>query len=244
MTDLGDIYLITNIINEVKYVGQAVHFVNLKNNKKKKWGYLGRWNDHINKAKNYVEGVYKSTCRYLDSAIRKYGENNFKIEVLKVCKIEELNHWEEHYIKELNTLEPNGYNLTTGGLSHRKSESTKKLMSEIMKIKGGHLHTEETKKKISENLKSNSEFQKNLLERNKKKIGVPQAKQPRKNASDNDLPKYISSKKRKGEFVGYVVHPPKLKTKTFTNSINTPEENLRLAKEYLNDILNKKNEIQ
>ena len=48
----------------------------------------------------------------------------------------------------------------------------------------------------------------------------------------DDLPKYISSKKRKGEFIGYTVHLPKLKTKTFTNSVNTSEENLRLAKEY------------
>ena len=243
MTDLGDIYLITNIINGTKYVGQAVHFVNSKN-KKKKWGYLGRWKNHIVKANNFKENEYKSSCRYLDNAIRKYGKDKFKVEVLKICKEEELNYWEEHFIKELNTLEPNGYNLTTGGSSHRKSESTKKLMSEIMKVKGGHLHTEETKKKISENLKSNTEFQRILAENNKKRIGIPQSKQPRKNSNDNDLPKYISSKKRKGEFVGYVVHPPKLKTKTFTNSVNTSEENLRLAKEYLNDILNKKNEIQ
>ena len=238
MEDFGDIYLIKNIINNMEYVGQAVHFINSKN-RKKKWGYLGRWKNHLIKIKNKKNDQYAASCRYLDNAIKKYGENNFEIKVLKICKEEELNYWEKYFIKERNTMAPNGYNLTDGGLSHRKSDSTKKLMSQIMKIKGGHLHTEETKKKISETMKSDPEIQQKLLERNKLKKGIPQKKQPRKYYHDNNLPKYISSKKRAGEFVGYVVHLPKQKTKTFSNSKYSMEENLEKAKKYLNDFYKK-----
>tara|TARA_Y100000389_G_C17322838_1_gene443972 strand:+ start:113 stop:814 length:702 start_codon:yes stop_codon:yes gene_type:complete len=227
---MGDIYIITTKYSEKKYIGQAVHL--LSNGKK--WGASGRWKNHIIKALNYKENVYKSSCRALDNAIRKYGVDNFTVDILKVCEEKDLNYWEEFYIKEYNTLYPNGYNLTTGGASHRKSDNTKKLMSEIMKIKGGHSQTEETKQKISNSLKNNKEWRKKHLENNKKKIGIPQKKQPRKNPIDNNLPKYISSKQRNNIVVGYVVHLPKTKTKSFTHSKFTMEEKLNQAIEYIN----------
>jgi len=232
---MGDIYIITTKFSKKKYIGQAVHL--LSNGRK--WGAQGRWKNHIIKALNYKQNVYKESCRALDNAIRKYGSENFEVKILKVCEENELNHWEEYFIKEYNTLYPNGYNLTTGGSSHRKSESTKKLMSEIMKIKGGHSQTEETKQKISTTLKNNEEWRKIHLENNKKKIGVPQKKQPRKNPEDNSLPKYISSKKRNNIIVGYIVHLPKCKTKTFTHSKFTMDEKLKQAIEYIEKHFNK-----
>ena len=57
--------------------------------------------------------------------IRKYGRENFKVEVLydNVQTKEELNALEIKAMKEHNTLIPNGYNIRVGG---QGSESTKK----------------------------------------------------------------------------------------------------------------------
>lgn len=228
---MGDIYKITCDKTNKNYIGQAVHYLACG----KKWGYLGRWNNHVVKALNYTPGVYKASCRALDSAIRKYGKEHFIVEVIKKCDDEnELNYWEQYYIKEYNTIAPNGYNLTSGGSSHRKSESTKKLMSEIMKIKGGHSQTDDTKKKISASLKNNPEWRENIIQSNKNKIGKEQKKQPRKNIEENSLPKYISSKKRNNIVVGYSVHLPNKGTKTFSHSKFTMDEKLQQAIDFLN----------
>ncbi len=88
----GVIYLIINLINGKKYVGQTI----------KKVGY--RFNEHAN-AKSL-----------LGEDIRKYGRENFKIDVLEECySYEELNAAEKKWIKTLNTKVPNGYNKTDGG---------------------------------------------------------------------------------------------------------------------------------
>ena len=60
----GDIYLITNLKNNKKYVGQAAKI--LTNGKL--WGYMGRWNSHIREAKTTGKVDH---CRFLNNAIRK-----------------------------------------------------------------------------------------------------------------------------------------------------------------------------
>ena len=67
------IYKITNLINGKKYIGQTVNSVEK------------RFNDHSNP---------NNDC-YLGRAIRKYGKENFKVEL--VCKANSL--------KELNERE-------------------------------------------------------------------------------------------------------------------------------------------
>jgi group I intron endonuclease len=67
-------------------------------------------------------GTHKADARrnkpyLLHKAIRKYGENNFKIELLEECNVsslEELGLIETRYINELNPE----YNMTTGGEGH------------------------------------------------------------------------------------------------------------------------------
>ena len=54
------------------------------------------------------------------------------IEVLKICKTEELNYYENHYIELLNTMSPNGYNLISGKTNCRQSEETKQLKRDSM----------------------------------------------------------------------------------------------------------------
>lgn len=88
------IYKITNIINDKIYIGQTTG------------KFLNRIKAHIKGGKN----------TYISRAIEKYGKENFKFKILEECETkEELNEMEFHYIKQFNTLRPNGYNLTLGG---------------------------------------------------------------------------------------------------------------------------------
>jgi len=118
---MGEIYKITCIPTNMCYIGQAVSY--LHNGKKR--GTLRRWRDHINEANSSITG-----CVYLNNAITKYTESNFKIEIIhKTDKEEELNSLEEKYIEKYNSLAPNGYNLTKGGKGCRASDVTKKKQS-------------------------------------------------------------------------------------------------------------------
>ena len=99
------IYVITNNINNKKYVGQSV---NLKARIKK----------HLNKNSN-------SAISY---AIKKYGWDNFSLNLYYV-EIENLDLIEQIMISVLNTISPNGYNLREGGNSSRPSEISREKMS-------------------------------------------------------------------------------------------------------------------
>ncbi len=139
---MGDIYLL-ECPNGKKYVGQTVKYLNSG----KKWGYLARWNAHINEAKRCL-----NYCRLLDNAIRKYGYENFKLTLICECStFSELNDKEKYFIKELNTLSPNGYNLTSGGNEcHIQSEETCRKKSESLKGKNLGRVLEKRKRKNPE----------------------------------------------------------------------------------------------
>lgn len=142
--EYGEIYCLTSPSGK-KYVGQCVKY--LSNGKK--WGYLNRWKDHLREIKSG-----KNFSRALNNSIKKYGSENFKIELLKECLVDELNYFETYYIKELNTLSPNGYNLTNGGSNGRNCEETKELkrISMIGKNKGKIFNKRQRKRPQDENL--------------------------------------------------------------------------------------------
>ena len=100
---LCSIYCFTNLINGKKYIGSTIQAPNV------------RYNQHI-----YNVG-HDGTHQYeypLYCAIRKYGIENFKFEVIfqTECSEEEIRLIEADYIHEFNTLAPNGYNQTTNTL--------------------------------------------------------------------------------------------------------------------------------
>ena len=92
------------------------------------------------------------TCRHLNFAINKYGEDAFIVEPILTCKLDKINEYEIYFIKYYNTLVPNGYNLQEGGKSGRASEETKKRISDTKKGEKHHQFgipvTDETKEKI------------------------------------------------------------------------------------------------
>lgn len=88
----GSVYLITNKINNKKYVGITTR------------DYLERFEEHC-KADSYI-----------GKAIRKYGRTNFEVKIVDLATTrDELMEKEISWIEKLNTFEGNGYNLTRGG---------------------------------------------------------------------------------------------------------------------------------
>lgn len=87
-----EIYLIINLINGKQYVGQTIYTAEQR-------------------FKQHLRGDL-----YIDKAIRKYGVENFKLEVLCRCRTKEkLNEKERYWAKKLNTYVPNGYNVAECG---------------------------------------------------------------------------------------------------------------------------------
>lgn len=135
---MGVIYLRTNLVNGMKYVGQTVNFKKRESAWKcLKWSYANQ---------------------LLTDDRNKYGLDNFKTEIIEKCDDSKLDELEKYYIEKLNTIYPNGYNDNEGGsISFHHSEKTKKKIGESGKgkhydRKGTNL-TEEHKQNISNSLK-------------------------------------------------------------------------------------------
>jgi group I intron endonuclease len=86
---------------------------------------IERDKDHIKDCKRLQGAFYK--------ALKKYGRDKFELTILKVCDDHELNKYEQMFIKERNTMHPNGYNMRNGGsgLNVLCDESRKKLSDSV-----------------------------------------------------------------------------------------------------------------
>lgn len=141
MMELYQIYLITNKVNNKKYVGQVM----------KCRGYKLRFYEHLT-------GTKYANTRRLSSAIKHYGKENFKVELIEDNIPENIIDKKEcFYIKKYDTYYRNkkGYNMTLGGQGIHGYKHTE---SDIQKIS-------EKSKEFWEELRSNPE---KLNARNKK----------------------------------------------------------------------------
>lgn len=99
LPNASGIYMVVNLINNKKYIGQS------KNIKK-------RFQSH-----HLVDYKNPNNCNYntkFYQAIRKYGIENFQVEILQLCNEEDMDNLEIYYIKKFDTFK-NGYNSTEGG---------------------------------------------------------------------------------------------------------------------------------
>jgi hypothetical protein len=129
----------------------------------------------------------KRNSKLMIKELEEYGEDNLTIEKLLTCKKDYLDHYQEIYIKEYNTLYPNGLNYPK-------------------------IHSEDTKKKISNTLIENT---------------------IRYGHNGQQLPKYIKYidwVDRKGYAI---ISHPKCKKKDFTKKSKTMDE---LYQEALNHL--------
>ena len=98
---------------------------------------------------------YLGSGSILNKAIKKYGKENFKKEILEKCNsLEELCEREIFWIKELDaTNETIGYNIAKGGLGGDTftNDPNKEIRREIIKKTSiGRKHSEQTKKLLSQ----------------------------------------------------------------------------------------------
>lgn len=111
------VYQTTNLINGKKYIGRDA------------------WNRN-----SYIGGG-----KALRDAVKKYGKENFKKEILEYCNSkEELLEREAHWLKHYDVVNnENYYNMTLSSKGWEKGMSRPELL--------GRKHSEETRKLISQN---------------------------------------------------------------------------------------------
>lgn len=140
-----------------------------------------RWKEHRNESAKGVD-------YYLYNSMRKYGIDNFSFEVIdsnSVSTYEELLLLETKYIRELNTLKPNGYNLTEGGIggdrlylldSEKRAEKYRIISAKNREIQQDPERTKNRRdayKKWRNELESDPDKKKEFI--NKCKIGLRKA---------------------------------------------------------------------
>jgi len=143
------VYKITNLINNKSYIGITSN--------------IGK---RIHQHFSLTKKRYKS---HLYNSINKHGCKNFKIDSIDFAfSRQEVFKKEKYWIKELNTKNPSGYNLTNGG-------------DGIV----GYKHTQETKDKIAEARKGKRATQKTKDKIRKKAIGRKASKETIKKLSES-----------------------------------------------------------
>jgi len=134
----GLIYIITNKVNGKQYVGQTVSKLN------------DRWAGHK------CDARVKNTI--IAHAIVKYSPENFEIFAIEEnIPYSQLDEKEISYIKEYNTLTPNGYNMSRGGQSYKTKEEIEEMRQRVLGEKNpmygmygelnpfyGRIHSEES----------------------------------------------------------------------------------------------------
>lgn len=130
------IYKITNLVNNKVYVGQAIDLE--KRLSEHRFSLLG--NRHINK--------------HLQNAWNKYGEENFKFEVIEVCSEDKLTEREQYWIDYYGGMNSNNnYNQREASSKGHLSEESKQKMS-ISQL--GHLVKAETRQKMRNRMLGNN----------------------------------------------------------------------------------------
>lgn len=138
---MGYIYKITNIQNNKIYIGKT------------KYSIYNRFESHIRAA-------FKSNRKYyFYNAIRKYGKDNFKIDLIEECDNSILSEREKYWISFYNSIDKSiGYNSTLGGeggdtFTYQSKERQKEISakkSQSMTGKSRKPLTIEQRKRISE----------------------------------------------------------------------------------------------
>ncbi len=233
LREYGEIYCLTSPSGK-QYIGQCV----ILDSNRMSNGTKRRWKSHVREANKYK---HKGSW-LLNNAIRKYDENNFKVESLISCHVSKLNYYEKLFIKGYNTLKPNGYNLVAGGNSSLTNLGKKYMARTSIEIQTYIMYYEcngstgyrvchpdlPSKGFISAlyTMEEKLEMAQKYIETGKCHDGL--LPRLRKNEEENSFPKYVKSKRG-----GYVVESPERGYKTFTNQNYTQEENLAMAIEFL-----------
>jgi group I intron endonuclease len=179
----GSIYLITNMVNGKYYVGQH-----------KSVEPQIRWKKHLVSARG-------GSPYALHSAIRKYGEDNFKIELLCICPHSRLGNMEPYYAEQFGTYvwDPiPGYNMVWCGTNFRLGIThTQEAREKLRKSNTGKIQSKET---VEKRIKALTGLKRNLQSRENIKQGKkdnPISEEGMKNIIKANTGKKMSEEARK-----------------------------------------------
>lgn len=180
------------------------------------------------------------SCILLENAIKKYGKDNMTFEILLEVNNDLLDIYETSFIELFSTLEPNGYNIRSGGACGIHSDESKQRMREAKlgnkNPNYGKPRTDSAKLAIS-NAKCGTRhhfYGKSLSIEHKLELSKSHKK------VHQELPMYvvyIKARPQSYQSAGFaVVNHPTLKNKYFTSKKMSEEEKLSKALEYLNSM--------
>lgn len=161
---LTGIYCIRNTNNGKSYVGQSINI-----QKRIQSHQSGRGGTGV-----------------LDKSIKKNGINAFVYEIYELCEPSNLDAREQHWIASLDSVSPNGYNLTPGGEGGSSSKETRQKISQANKgrvpwNKGKETPPEIRRKQSLAARNRSPEAQQAIAEANRK----PRSKEVLKRMSDS-----------------------------------------------------------
>ena len=134
------IYKITNNVNGKMYIGQSINIEQ-------------RWVEHLRELNGN-----KHYNQHLQNSWNKYGESNFKFDIVEECIRNDLNNKERYWIAMYDTQNKRcGFNISNGGVQGCSvSEETRKKLSDsrIGRFTGkdnpfyGKTHSDEVKERV------------------------------------------------------------------------------------------------
>ena len=133
-----EIYKITNTISQKVYIGQAVSH-RIDGVKIRPHGMESRFKQHKSAASSEPKQYYQ--CNALNNAMRKYGTENFTIQLICNCSLDDANRVESDEIIKHNSIVPDGYNITTSCKSIQKPSIEFRT-----KISAGHNKTNDERR--------------------------------------------------------------------------------------------------
>lgn len=157
---MGYIYKIINIKNQKIYIGQTT--------KKRP---TDRFSQHKYLA---LYPQQEKNISYLHRAMKSDGIDNFKFEIIEQVDNLLLNEREKYWIKQYNSLAPNGYNLTVGGqgtpgFSRPQSQEEKnKKGNYVKKYYQNHPQAREKVSQRTKELWKDPEYREKVISSNKK----------------------------------------------------------------------------
>jgi group I intron endonuclease len=179
------------------------------------------------------------SCVLLENAIKKYGDA-LEFEVLVEVNDKDLDLYETRCIEMYNSIEPNGYNIRSGGSAGCHSNESRERMRVaklgVLNHNFGKPRTEEAKNAISiaKSGEKHHFYGKSFTEDHKLKLALSHRK------SHSELPMYMVYVKERPEQYQYsgfaVVNHPTLKNKYFTSKMLTEQQKHDAAAAYLSAV--------
>jgi group I intron endonuclease len=172
-----------------------MYYIYIFKNKTNNKAYIGKTNNIERRQIEHLSKSKTSNNGHFYNAIRKYGFDNFELNILYECENEEQAYLKEtDYIKLYKSNDKTfGYNATSGGEGLKGiSEDTRKKMSENGKLRIGDKNSFFCKKHSDETLKLFSKIRKDKIS----KDGHPMEGKHHSETSKSKISKANKNKRR------------------------------------------------